>query len=52
MDAAALRLQEEEIERVDWFDLDEVSREIAHSRERFCVPGETLRLLKGFLAEY
>ena len=52
VDAAALRLQEEEIERVDWFDLDEVSREIAHSRERFCVPGETLRLLKGFRAEH
>ncbi len=45
VDAAALRLQPDEVERVDWFDLEEVRREIAHSRDRFCVPREGLELL-------
>ncbi len=49
VDSAALRLQKEEVERVDWFDLEEVSREIETSRERFCVPRETLRLLRDYL---
>ena len=49
VDAAALRLQPDEVERVDWFDMEEVLREIAHSRERFCVPREGLELLKRYL---
>ena len=51
VDERTLRLQEDEVERVDWFDLEEVSREIAHSRERFCVPSETLRLLRDYLTK-
>ena len=61
----AFRLQAEEVERVDWFDLEEVyaacarrsalrraGREEAEPREgnRFCVPVEGLDVLKGYLA--
>ena len=49
IDAAALHLQADEVERVDWFDLEEVRREIAHSRVRFCVPREGLELLRRYL---
>ena len=49
VDAAALRLQPDEVERVDWFDLEEVRREIGRSRERFCVPREGIELLKSYL---
>ena len=51
VDTAALRLQPDEVERVDWFDLEEVRREIAHSRDRFCVPREGLELLRHSLKE-
>ena len=49
LDAESLNLQAEEVERVDWFDLEQVREEIEHSRERFCVPGASLDLLRRFL---
>ena len=49
LDAESLHLQAEEVERVDWFDLEQVLEEIEHSRERFCVPGASLDLLRRFL---
>ena len=49
VDAAALCLQPDEVERVDWFDLEDVRREIARSRARFCVPSESIELLRRFL---
>ena len=49
LDAESLHLQAEEVERVDWFDLGQVREEIEHSRERFCVPGASLDLLRRFL---
>ena len=49
VDADKLRLQVEEVERVDWFDLEQVREEIAHSRDRFCVPRASLALLRSFL---
>ena len=49
LDAESLHLQTEEVERVDWFDLEQVREEIEHSRERFCVPGASLDLLRRFL---
>ena len=49
VDADKLRLQVEEVERVDWFDLEQVREEIAHSRDRFCVPRASLDLLRSFL---
>ena len=51
VDAAALRLQPDEVERVDWFDLEEVYREIGQSRERFCVPRDGLALLRRSLED-
>ena len=49
LDAESLHLQAEDVERVDWFDLEQVREEIEHSRERFCVPGASLDLLRRFL---
>ena len=49
LDAESLHLQTEEVERVDWFDLEQVREEIEHSRERFCVPRASLDLLRSFL---
>lgn len=49
VDAETLQLQAEEVERVDWFCLEQVRAEIAHSRARFCVPKASLDLLSGFL---
>lgn len=49
LDAESLHLQTEEVERVDWFDLEQVREEIEHSRECFCVPGASLVLLRRFL---
>ena len=34
---------------MDWFDLEQVREEIAHSRDRFCVPRASLDLLRSFL---
>ena len=47
-DASALRLQPEEVERADWFDLEAVLEEIDRSRDRFCVPREGLELVKSW----
>lgn len=49
LDAESLHLQAEEVERVDWFDLEQVREEIEQSRERFCVSGASLDLLRRFL---
>ena len=49
VETSALRLQADEVERVDWFELEAVRREIEHSRERFCVPRESLNLLRRFV---
>ena len=46
-----IRIQEEELEEVRWFDLDEVYDECARGeRERFCVPMEGMDVLKAYLA--
>ena len=47
----ALRLQEDEVEEVRWFDLEEVAAEIQTSRERFCVPAASLTLLQRYLKQ-
>ena len=51
VDPSALRLQPEEVERADWFDLEELCREITRSRARFCVPRESLELLRRWLEQ-
>ena len=49
VDASALVLQAEEVERADWFDLDELVHTIKNRRDVFCVPSETLNVLTSFL---
>ena len=44
-----LTLQESEVSKVRWFDLDEVWDEIHRSRERFCVPTAGLNVLREYL---
>lgn len=47
-----LQLQSEEVERVDWFDLQEVREEIRHSRDRICVTETGLDLLLSYLKHH
>ena len=47
VDISSLQLQNEEVEEVSWFALDEVYTEIQHDRSRFCVPLKGISLLKN-----
>ena len=49
VDIDKLSLQEDEVDEVRWFDLDEVWAEIHRSRERFCVPTAGLKVLREYL---
>ena len=49
VDADALTLQAEEVERVDWFDLEEVIAAVGRHERKFCVPSAGLQLLKAYL---
>jgi len=50
VDISDIRIQEEELEAVEWFDLDEVYEECRKGiRNRFCVPTEGLEILKQYL---
>ena len=50
VEIADIKVQEEEVESVAWFDLDEVYEEVKHRfRERFCVPIEGMEVLKEYL---
>ena len=52
VDIRELTLQEEEVQGVEWFDLDEVYEEVKNRfRERFCVPIEGLDVLKKYLGD-
>ena len=51
VDLQSLVLQASEVESVRWFDLDGVQEEIRTDRTRFCVPAESLVVLKTFLEE-
>ena len=47
---ADIRIQEEELEAVEWFDLEEVYEECRQKiRTRFCVPNEGLEVLIRYL---
>lgn len=50
VEAERLILQESEVEEVRWFDLEEVWEELDRSSERFCVPKQSLALLRDWLA--
>ena len=49
VDIEKLTLQSEEVERVDWFDLQETYDACIRGDERFCVPADGLALLRSFL---
>ncbi len=51
VETGRLNLQKSEVDEVRWFDLKEVEEEIRVSRERFCVPAESLELLRNFLEQ-
>ena len=49
VDADALTLQAEEVERVDWFDLEDTWKVLKDRRDIFCVPAEGMAVLRGYL---
>lgn len=53
MEISDLTLQAEEVERVDWFDLEELRRRCRPPRDpRFCVPREGLDTLIAYLRRH
>ena len=51
VDISTLVLQKEEVESVEWFDLEEIYKECQKSRDRFCVPGGGFEVARKFLRE-
>ena len=51
VDISTLVLQKEEVESVEWFDLEEIYKECQKSRDRFCVPSGGFEVVRGFLRE-
>ena len=49
VEAESLVLQKSEVDEVRWFALEDVWEEIQHTRERFCVPTDGLKVLRDFL---
>lgn len=49
VDISALQLQQEEVERVEWFDLEKVLREVGRHNQKFCVPPDGLKTLCSWL---
>ena len=49
VDAGALTLQADEVERVDWFDLERVWAELPDHRDIYCVPKEGMAVLREYL---
>jgi len=49
VDIAALKLQPEEVERVDWFDLETTWAELPTRRDLYCVPTPGMAVLRAFL---
>ena len=49
VDIDALTLQAEEVERVDWFDLEAAWAELKQRRDIYCVPSEGMAVLKRYL---
>ena len=47
--AAELVLQTEEVEEVQWFDLEEVYEQCGKRREIFCVPEGGLGVVRSYL---
>jgi isopentenyldiphosphate isomerase len=51
VDAGALTLQEEEVSRVDWFDLEKTWSELPARRDIFCVPTPGMAVLRAYLGQ-
>ena len=49
VEIAGLTLQAEEVERVDWFDLERVWAELPDRRDVYCVPTPGMAVLREFL---
>ncbi len=49
MNTAELVLQTEEVEAVQWFDLEEVYEQCGKHREIFCVPTGGLEVVQRYL---
>ena len=49
VDIDKLTLQADEVERVDWFDLEQLRRDLPTRRDIYCVPAEGLEVLWGYL---
>ena len=46
-----LVLQKEEVEAVEWFDLEETYEECKKCRDKFCVPSGGFEVVKWYLRE-
>ena len=46
VDISSLKLQEEEVECVDWFNLDYVIEECSRHNQKFCAPLDGLRIVR------
>ena len=44
-----LTLQKEEVEEVQWFDLEETYQQCSQHRDKFCVPLGGLQLVRQFI---
>ena len=45
----SLKLQKEEVEEVQWFDLENTLSECKKKNQKFCVPIDGLELIKRYL---
>ena len=51
VDINDLVLQKEEVESVEWFDLEDTYEECQKSRDKFCVPSGGFEVVRRFLRE-
>ena len=51
VDIEKLLLQKEEVEAVEWFDLEETYKECKRCRDKFCVPSGGFEVVKKYLRE-
>lgn len=49
VDINTLTLQKEEVEEVQWFDLEETYQQCKHHNEKFCVPQGGISLVREFI---
>ena len=52
MDIDKLILQKEELDRVDWFNLEYVYEECKKHNQKFCAPIDGLEIARKYVCEY